>query len=252
MYSGSDPHSNGRWKDDRTPLTEADRASHRAMSEGLRAITPGLPVISEEGDMEGLDMEEWQKGGPEALHWMVDPLDGTKEFPKRSGEFTVNIALISEGRPVAGVVQAPAFGRSWVGTADVAELRSPEGRRPLRVDPARREHLRLVASRDHAGPRVSTLLKTLHGAKTLSMRHPLKLCLIAEARADLCLRDGPTMEWDTGAAQAVLEVAGGGVFTLGGDPLRYGKRGRRDPHLVAVGDPDLSSQTLASDHRVEG
>jgi 3'(2'), 5'-bisphosphate nucleotidase len=232
------------WKEDRTPLTQADRASHRVILEGLRELTPEIPVISEEGDA-----GEWGEIPPDALHWMVDPLDGTKEFLKRTGEFTVNIALIRDGSPVAGVVHAPVLERSWIGGADGAEVRGREGRERLTVRSAIPERLGVVASRDHAGPRVTALLASLSGPETLSMGSSLKFCLIAEGRADLYLRDGPTMEWDTGAAQAVLEAAGGGVYTLDGRPLRYGKKDRRNPHFVAVGDPALDWRAIVDDGR---
>lgn len=221
-------------KDDRTPLTEADRASHRLIVAGLEALTPGIPVISEEGAAP--DVRLFRGGGPV---WLVDPLDGTKEFIKRTGEFTVNIALVIDHRPVAGVVHAPVLGRSWIAGKDGAEMRSEGERSPLRVRTADVDRLGIVASRDHAGPEVRALLERVPGAETLSMGSSLKFCLIAEGKADLYLRDGPTMEWDTGAAQAVLEAAGGGVYTLSGERLRYGKADLRNPKFVAAGDPGL-------------
>jgi 3'(2'), 5'-bisphosphate nucleotidase len=239
VYERAGPGPGVTWKEDRTPLTEADRASHRVIAEGLQELTPQIPVISEEGRE-----AEWARIPLDALHWMVDPLDGTKEFLKRTGEFTVNIAMVDGGRAVAGVVHAPALRRSWLGGKDGAQVRSPGERSDLRVRRADRSRLGIVASRDHAGPRVTALLQALAGAETLSMGSSLKFCLIAEGRADLYLRDGPTMEWDTAAAQAVLEAAGGGVFTLDGGPLRYGKEGRRNPHFVAAGDPDLDWKQL--------
>lgn len=232
------------WKEDRTPLTQADQASHRVILDGLRELTPEIPVISEEGDP-----GEWDDISGDALHWMVDPLDGTKEFLKRTGEFTVNIALIRDGSPVAGVVHAPVLERCWIGGVDGAEVRGAGGWERLKVRPATPERLRVVASRDHAGPRVTALLASLSGAQTLSMGSSLKFCLIAEGRADLYLRDGPTMEWDTGAAQAVLEAAGGGVYTLDGRPLEYGKKDRRNPHFVAVGDLALDWRAIMDDQR---
>lgn len=221
-------------KEDRTPLTEADRASHRVIIDGLQALTPDVPVISEEGE----EPDPRLLAGGRAV-WVVDPLDGTKEFIKRTGEFTVNIALVRSGRPVAGVVHAPVLAKSWLAGRDGAELREDGRCEPLRVRRASPERLGVVASRDHAGPRVKALLERLPGAETLSMGSSLKFCLIAEGRADLYLRDGPTMEWDTAAAQAVLEAAGGGVFTLDGQRLGYGKPELRNPMFVAAGDPAL-------------
>lgn len=226
-------------KDDRSPLTEADQASHRVIMDGLRRLTPDVPIISEEG--EAPDPAVFLQGGGV---WLVDPLDGTKEFIKRTGEFTVNIALVRDGRPVAGVVHAPVLGKSWVAGGDGAELQAGEQRSPLRVRTADPARLGIVASRDHAGPEVKALLEGLPGAETLSMGSSLKFCLIAEGRADLYLRDGPTMEWDTGAAQAVLEAAGGGVFGLEGERLPYGKPDLRNPKFVAAGDPALDWANL--------
>ena len=226
-------------KDDRTPLTEADQASHRVIAEGLQRLTPDVPVISEEG--EAPDPAMFRSG---SIYWLVDPLDGTKEFIKRTGEFTVNIALVRDGRPVAGVVHAPVLGKSWVAGGNAAELRDGPERSPLRVRTANPDRLGVVASRDHAGPDVKALLERVPGAETLSMGSSLKFCLIAEGKADLYLRDGPTMEWDTGAAQAVLEAAGGGVFTLEGACLSYGKPELRNPKFVAVGDPTLDWASL--------
>jgi 3'(2'), 5'-bisphosphate nucleotidase len=263
VYARGEGEAGLAWKDDRSPLTEADLASHRVIVEGLREITPDVHVVSEE------DAQHAANARVDEL-WLVDPLDGTKEFLKRSGEFTVNIALVRGGRPVAGVVHAPALGRSWIGTPDGAELRdfgggappggapraggppgaAPRGaasRRdagaaastPIRVRRADPDALVLVASRDHAGALVRALVDRLPGAATSSVGSSLKFCQIAEGRADLYLRDGPTMEWDTAAAQAVLEAAGGGVYTLGGDALVYGKTNLKNPSFIAVGDRAL-------------
>lgn len=221
-------------KVDGSPLTEADRASHRVISQGLGALTPGIPILSEEGDHP--DPGVLRTGRP---CWLIDPLDGTKEFLKRTGEFTVNIALLSDYRPIWGVVHAPVLGKSWVAVDGVAEARSGGERSTLCVRSANPARLGIVASKDHAGRGVRALLVRVPGAETLTMGSSLKFCLIAEGKADLYLRDGPTMEWDTGAAQAVLEAAGGGVYTLSGERLRYGKVGLRNPEFVATGDPRL-------------
>lgn len=223
-----------RLKNDGSPLTAADRASHRVITRGLAALTPGIPSLSEEGGL--WDPRTFAAG---RHYWLIDPLDGTKEFLRRTGEFTVNIALVSDHRPVAGVVHAPVQGRSWIAVNGRAEARFGGERSALRVRSADAARLGIVASRDHAGPGVRALLGRVPGAETLSMGSSLKFCLIAEGKADLYLRDGPTMEWDTGAAQAVLEAAGGGVYLLSGERLRYGKADLRNPEFVAVGDPRL-------------
>lgn len=229
-------------KEDRSPLTLADRASHDVIVRGLAALTPDIPVISEEAAPAA--------GAAEApLRWVVDPLDGTKEFLKRTGEFTVNIALVRGATPVAGVVHAPVTGTTWVGARDGARRIAP-GVAPatLRTTrPPSATALRVVASRDHAGPAVRALLARCPGAETLSIGSSLKFCLVAEGRADLYLRDGPTMEWDTAAAQAVLAAAGGAVLTLDGAPLAYGKPSLRNPFFVAIGDPEFDWASVVGD-----
>jgi 3'(2'), 5'-bisphosphate nucleotidase len=219
-------------KGDDSPLTEADTRSHAVIVAGLAALTPEIPVVSEE-DGQALGATEEQRG----WYWLVDPLDGTKEFVKRTGEFTVNIALIHEGAPVFGVVHAPVLDSTWIGDRSGAELRRGSDRTPIGSASAPAlEALRLVASRDHAGEGVRALLARLPDAATLSMGSSLKFCLVAEGRADLYYRDGPTMPWDTAAAHAVLAAAGGEVYATSGEPLRYLSPRMLNPHFVAVGD----------------
>ncbi len=217
-------------KADTSPLTEADRRSHVVIVDGLARLTSRIPVVSEEDEALGVP----SVGGE---FWLVDPLDGTKEFIKRTGEFTVNIALVRDGAPVFGVVHAPVLGISWIGSSDGAWRVAGAARSPLKVAaPVNPAALRLVASRDHAGPRVSALLERLPGASTLSMGSSLKFCLVAEGRADLYFRDGPTMPWDTAAAHAVLAAAGGAVWDTTGRPLRYHEPRELNPEFLAVGD----------------
>lgn len=219
-------------KGDDSPLTEADLRSHAVIMAGLQALTPDIPVVSEE---DGHPICE--EGAPLGLYWLVDPLDGTKEFVKRTGEFTVNIALIRDGVPVLGVVYAPVLGCSWFGDASGAHLRRGAHSLPIGTTAApATETLRIVASRDHAGSGVRALLARLPNASTLSMGSSLKFCLVAEGRADLYFRDGPTMPWDTAAAHAVLAAAGGEVYATDGTPLRYLSPRTLNPHFIAVGD----------------
>jgi 3'(2'), 5'-bisphosphate nucleotidase len=240
VYQGADAAVVERKGDD-SPLTEADRRSHAVIVAGLAALSPHVPVVSEEDD-----------GGDPATRltsdfWLVDPLDGTKEFLKRTGEFTVNIALVRGGVPVAGVVHAPVLGVTWITTAGGAERWEAGRRQPIGVAvPAPVGALRVVASRDHAGPAVRALLDRLPGATTLSMGSSLKFCLVAEGRADLYFRDGPTMPWDTAAAHAVLLAAGGDVLAPGGEPLRYHAPRRLNPQFVALGDQQLPWASLIS------
>jgi 3'(2'), 5'-bisphosphate nucleotidase len=216
-------------KADLSPVTEADLAADRIIVEGLRAAFPAIPVVTEE--------RPETHGANAGAHFLVDPLDGTKEFVQRRGEFTVNIALIENGVPVAGVVHAPALGRLWRTVAGGgAVVEDADGLRPLAVAQADPAALRVVASKSHRDPETDAWIARLRVAEVKSAGSSLKFCLIAAGEADVYPRLGPTMEWDTAAGQAVLEAAGGRVQRLPGlEPLRYGAAGRRNPHFVACG-----------------
>ena len=223
-------------KQDASPLTLADTASHEFLMAALPGLAPGIPVVSEESAPES---------APAAgRFWLVDPLDGTKEFVKGTNEFTVNIALIEAGRPVLGVVHAPALGVTYFASRDTGAWFQSGGSPAVRISTRRADPARLavVASKDHAGPLVAAMLSRLPDAELKSMGSSLKFCLVAAGQADLYLRDLPTMEWDTAAAQCVVEAAGGGVYELSGTPLAYGKPGLRNGPIMTVGDPSFSWQ----------
>ncbi len=227
-------------KADHSPLTAADLRSHAVICQGLAALEPDTPIVSEE---DGLANDSGAAPGPR--YWLIDPLDGTKEFLTRTGEFTVNIALIVDGMPVAGVVHAPVLDVTWLTGPHGAEQWAGAVQQGIAVHtPASRDSLRVVASRDHAGAAVQAMLQALPGATTLSMGSSLKFCLVAEGRADLYFRDGPTMPWDTAAAHAVLRAAGGEVYDTEGVPLRYDHPRTRNPSFVAVGDRSLNWTAL--------
>ena len=225
-------------KDDASPVTAADFAAHKVITQGLSRLSPRYPVLSEEASV-----IPWNERRQWPCYWLVDPLDGTREFIKRNGEFTVNIALIGRHRPILGVVYAPVSGDlfaaeqgagAWWQTRVDAEweaLRSRELASPVLV----------AGSRSH-GTDAHALLNALLGdAYTeLPLGSSLKFCLIARGAADLYLRCGPTSEWDTAAAQCVLEEAGGAVLDLVGEPLRYNcHESLRNPEFLAVGDTDI-------------
>ena len=219
-------------KGDGSPVTRADRHAEAIIVEGLKRLTPDIPVIAEEAASEsGLPIE-----GARAF-WLVDPLDGTKEFISRNGEFTVNVALIVEGQPVLGVVLAPAKDRLFAGVPSIgAWMEDEAGRRPIRCRAIPGAGLTVVASRSHGDE--SALDEFLAGrvvAQRIQAGSSLKLCLVAAGDADLYPRLGRTMEWDIAAGDAVLRAAGGCVRTLNGDPLRYGKAGFDNPNFVAGG-----------------
>ncbi|MBF0254962.1 MAG: 3'(2'),5'-bisphosphate nucleotidase CysQ [Gammaproteobacteria bacterium] len=196
-------------KSDSSPLTEADLAAHRHIVQRLQALTPGWPILSEESAaIPWSERQGWQR------YWLVDPLDGTKEFIKRNGEFTVNIALIDQHRPILGVVHAPVLATSWLGDVEQGAFKQTgAGVEPIRVQPHQPgEPWRVVGSRSHAGAGLAAFLADLGEHELVSMGSSIKLCLVAEGAAHLYPRLGLTSEWDTAAAQAVVEAAGGEVI----------------------------------------
>ena len=222
-------------KPDLSPVTEADVASHGFLVKALGELNPGLPVISEESF--GVEAPNLLVGD----YWLIDPLDGTKEFLKGRPQFTVNIAMMHDHRPILGVVHAPVFGLTYRAADGKGGWRQ-QGQNPpaaIRTRAADTHRLTVVASKDHSGPRVKRLLSKLPSPVVTNIGSSLKFCLIAEGQTDLYFRDLPTMEWDTAAAQCVVEAAGGVVRDLNGEPLRYGKPGLKNPGFVVMGDPNF-------------
>jgi 3'(2'), 5'-bisphosphate nucleotidase len=220
-----------RGKLDTSPVTEADERAETLILQALAACTPQIPVISEEAAAAGRVPEVDQR------FWLVDPLDGTKEFINRNGEFTVNIALIDNGEPVLGVVFAPAMQRLFAGARGCGAFIEQAGKREaIQCRTVSEEGLDVVASRSHGD--AEALDKFLDGRKVRSVKSAgssLKICLVATGEADLYPRLGRTMEWDIAAGHAVLAAAGGQIFTLAGDALGYGKPGLDNPHFYARG-----------------
>jgi 3'(2'), 5'-bisphosphate nucleotidase len=219
-------------KDDRSPLTAADRAAHALIVAALEALTPQWPVLSEESvAIPYAQRRAWQR------YWLVDPLDGTREFVKRNGEFTVNIALIDTGRPVLGVVQVPVRGEVYAAAegAGAYHLSATGQRSALQVSTYHGGPLRVVASRSHGSPELAQLLDALPGHRIVSIGSSLKICLVAAGEADFYPRHGPTSEWDTAAAQCVLEQAGGQLTDFALQPLRYNKESLLNVPFLAFG-----------------
>jgi len=218
-------------KDDCSPLTEADLRAHEILAERLPRVAP-VPVVSEEsadavGDIDG-------------EFWLVDPLDGTKEFVKRSGEFTLNVALIREGAPVLGVVHAPAIGVTWHAAIGLGAFESTaDGTRQISPRVPAASPLRVAVSRDHLSRLDRELLLALEKVEAHPMGSSLKFCRVAAGDADLYVRFGRTMEWDTAAAHCVVACAGGRVVDLSGTPLAYGKRDRGNPSFLCFADREL-------------
>jgi 3'(2'), 5'-bisphosphate nucleotidase len=221
-------------KGDSSPLTAADTRAHEVICEGLARLTPAIPVWSEESaDVPAARRASWSE------FWLVDPLDGTKEFVRRNGEFTVNIALIRANAPVLGVVLAPVRDEDYHGAAGAGAWarRGREAPRPLQVAERAANPLRVAGSRSHADPGVTAFLARVGPHRLVSLGSSLKFCLVAAGEADVYPRLGPTCEWDTAAGQAVVECAGGRVTDLAGAPLRYNTRpGTVNPAFVAYGD----------------
>ncbi|MBV9330807.1 MAG: 3'(2'),5'-bisphosphate nucleotidase CysQ [Alphaproteobacteria bacterium] len=227
-------------KPDHSPVTAADSEAEEFILARLHQLVPGVPVIAEESVAAG------RVPDTDGRFFLVDPLDGTKEFISRNGEFTVNIAEIVDGRPLRGVVHAPAKERMFFGEAlsgafqieakpggapDYAEARS------MQVRKAPRDGVTAVASRSHSSPETDELLKTYRVREFISAGSSLKFCLVAAGEADLYPRLGTTMEWDIAAGHAILAAAGGSLTALDGSPLSYGKTwsGFQNPHFIARG-----------------
>ena len=217
-------------KADRSPVTEADRAADRLIVAGLQAAAPGIPVISEEGTSTG-------SPPPDGRFWLVDPLDGTREFIARTGEFTVNIALIEDGRPVLGVLHAPVQGETYVadGLGQAVRIMGNGAPQPISARPVPTKGPAVVASRSHRDAETDAYIAKLGAERIKSAGSALKFGLLARGKADIYPRFGRTMEWDTAAGQAILEAAGGHVRDLNGRVLSYGKTGFVNPPFVASG-----------------
>ncbi len=225
-------------KADHSPVTQADHAAEAIILERLRHAAPEVPIVAE---------EEVAAGRQPAIgrqFFLVDPLDGTKEFIQRIGDFTVNIALVRDGVPVMGVVYAPVTSGLFIGNVtdswaqrshQPTDSKASTARTPIRVRAAPARGLTVVVSRSHATPETETYLAQYSVAERVSVGSSLKFCLVAAGEADLYPRLGPTMEWDTAAGQAVLVAAGGTVLAPGGAPLEYGKPGLRNSHFIAGG-----------------
>lgn len=227
VYAGADIGTTS--KADDSPLTLADMASHRTIATGLARLTPDIPILSEEAaDIPYSERSQWTR------FWLVDPLDGTREFIKRNGEFTVNIALIENGLPVLGVVYAPALDVCYFGGQGIGAF-VQHGKLPAQAIAVKQhmagETIKVVASRSHSDARTQALLDKLGRYECISMGSSLKLCLVAEGEAHFYPRLGPTMEWDTAAAHAVVSAAGGVVQDRGNRNLVYNKPDLHNPEF---------------------
>lgn len=221
-------------KSDRTPVTIADQTAEKLIIEGLRQLTPGIPVVAEEAVSAGQYTNAKSQDG---LFWLVDPLDGTKEFVQRRTEFTVNIALISDGHPALGVVYAPVSDQLYAATSPNIVLFEKCGSEyPTKADSLQSNGIIVVVSKsymngDHTA--LERFLKNYQVQSVIYISSSLKLCLLATGQADLYPRFNRSMEWDTAAGHAVLNATGGYIRVLGGEELHYGKFGYYNPHFIA-------------------
>ena len=229
FYNNQEP--NITYKTDQSPLTEADLMSHKVISSQLSSISQ-IPIISEESENIHTKSE---------IYWLIDPLDGTKEFISKNGEFTVNIALIENHFPLIGIVFHPVSGIAYIGGKNLGAIKIEETNehKDIFVSGAH-SPIRVVASRSHLNESTKNFIKELGSVTTIHSGSSLKLCLVAEGLADIYPRLAPTSEWDTAAAQAVVEGAGGSVLTLDGSRVKYQKENILNPDFIVRGANKLS------------
>ncbi len=210
------------YKEDNSPLTLADKVSQESISSNLKSLYPQIPILSEETERANYKTrKEWE------YFWLVDPLDGTKEFIKRNGEFTVNLALIYKGEPVLGIVSIPAKGVLYFAQSGKGAFKWEKDKRAPYPIKAREEYagkIVVAKSRSHSSSKDNKIISCLENTETITAGSSLKFCYVAEGKADIYLRGGRTMEWDTAAGQCIAESAGAKVFSLSGSPLKYNKK----------------------------
>jgi len=229
-------------KDDLSPLTEADKISHHIICKKLTEITPDIPIISEEGSSISFDIRSsWKK------YWLIDPLDGTKEFLKKNGEFTVNIALIENNTPILGVIYVPVTKEIFWGSASNGSFYSKgeDHKEKLNVSKKIKKPLTILASKSHHSEQLDSLLNQIKDYNLINKGSSLKFCLVALGKADIYLRLGPTSEWDTAAGEAIITFANGHIVNTEGLALKYNsKESFLNPHFIVSIDQQLSENIL--------
>jgi len=231
IYNDKKKFKNISFKDDDSPLTLADKASNETICNFLNILTPEIPLLSEEGrNIKFDERKKWKK------FWLIDPLDGTKEFIKRNGEFTVNIALIDKGIPILGVVHAPILDTTWYGSVNLGSYKiSQNNISKINVIKSNNDSIiKIVSSRSHANnPKLDSYLSQFKDYKLIKMGSSIKICLVADGSAHYYPRFGPTMEWDTAAAHAVVKYAGGNIFNVDSNSeLGYNKTNLLNPEFL--------------------
>ena len=231
-------------KSDQSPLTAADLCSHEIISDSLSKLSPKIPILSEESlDIPMSERSSWDE------YWLIDPLDGTKEFINRNGEFTTNIALIKKNRPIFGIIHAPCLNQTYWGGESIGsyylegDLNSDIQK--INTSPKSNQEIKIVCSRSHPSDDLKYILRMIGDHKKLSIGSSLKFCIIAKGEADCYLRLGPTSEWDTAAGEAIIRSSGGTVKAIDGSNLKYNKSDSiLNPSFIAAANDDLVSKIL--------
>ena len=221
-------------KEDNSPLTTADTAAHKIICQGLSHLTPGIPILSEESSH--IDFSERQKW---KQYWLVDPLDGTREFIKRNGEFSVNIALVDEHKSILGVINIPTTDISYMATINFGAYKSDHKNEmeKIYVRKTNKDDITIAGSRSHGNQKQKSFISSIKNAKVLSIGSSQKFCLVAEGKADIYPRFGPTSEWDTAAAQCIVEQSGGSVVDENLNPIVYNtKDSLINPSFLVIAD----------------
>ena len=229
IYNQSDKAMEIEYKDDNSPLTRADKESHSIICSSLKSLFPEIPVLSEEGsDIPYLNRKNWKQ------FWLIDPIDGTKEFIKKNGEFTVNIALIDNNSPVLGVVYAPVLQKYWYGSKKGSYVIEKNKKRRISINQKTNQTIKIVASRSHSSQFLNQFLNHFKNYQLVNMGSSIKICLVAEGKADIYPRLAPTMEWDTAAAHAVLKYANGSLLDLSTQTeMAYNRENMRNSFFIA-------------------
>ena len=232
-------------KDDNSPLTAADVAAHKTICAGLTQLTPDTPILSEESAEVSFETrKQWKQ------YWLVDPLDGTREFIKRNGEFSVNIALIENHKSIMGVIHIPVKKESYTATLNNGSYKYDEtnNKNKITIKQTDSRNITIAGSRSHANPKLKSFINRLDEAEVLSIGSSLKFCLVAEGKADIYPRFGPTSEWDTAAAQCIVEEAGGLVVDTAFKPLMYNtKDSLLNPAFIVIADQNFDWKPYLKD-----
>ena len=230
-------------KEDLSPLTKADTLSNNIICERLKEITPDIPILSEENsDIPFNIRSSWEQ------YWLVDPLDGTKEFIKKNGEFTVNIALIENNTPIFGIIHIPVTNETYWGSSTKGSfyIKGNNQKTKLCVEKKIRSQVRIVASRSHPSKMLDTLLEEIGEYKIITKGSSLKFCLIAKGQADIYPRLGPTSEWDIAAGHAIVKFAGGSLLTIDGESMQYNlTENNLNPYFVVASREDLALNAIS-------